>query len=116
MVLHDDKLGIATADDNGEAWENERLDIFVGINVASQMVDRDQWLIIKHRQGLCRLQSDMEGADEPGSPRDSKSIDFFEFDIGFFQGFFQNDGDVLAVQARSDFRHDTAIFLMDGHL
>src|SRR5574344_1386434 len=116
VMLHDDELGVATRDDDAEKRIFEFTRIWVRINMTRKVMNRNERLIIKHRQGLRGLQANVKATNETRTTGDRKGIHILELEVRLLQSFLEANRDVFAMKPTGDLRHNAAILFVDSDL
>ncbi len=87
-----------------------------GQSMGFQMIDGDQWLVVRERDRLGRRQPDDHAADQAGPGGGRDAIEIAERDLGLGHGLFDDAVERFDMGAGRDFRHHAAEFGMFADL
>ena len=117
MFLDFVEVRVASADDEGEGGEFDRILAGDGVDVSFQVIDGDEWDLRGGRKSFRVGDADQEGSDEAGSLRDGDGVEIGEGGGGFGGGEAWTAGTMARRCSReARFEDDTAVRGVGRHL
>ena len=115
------KNGVAAGNDEADGRQLGPFPCFVrfeedGMNVAFEMIYRDQRLVERLGQRFGVSDADEERADEAGALGHSDGVDFLERELRLCKSFADDRHDLAKVFTRGEFRDDAAVLAVNVDL